>query len=201
MNVDPKDYSMLNPNDYEVRILILSPFKTATTSLLSTFNDTYVIKTHDFDDTFHTNYSHVFLVCRNETDLFVSAFFQDIDNPEFDYYYGDREKVLESDVDDLIDHFNKIDWKKYNHLNVDYYVELIRKYFDVELIRPDVDYNITEKNGTYFIFVRMEKLNHVFEKICIETGLKYDKLTNCNEYQYKWYREKYIEFKEKLNKF
>ena len=109
MNYDnPIDYSYHNPNNYDKRILILSPFKTATTSLLSTFNDTYVIKTHDFDSTFHTNYSHVFLVYRNEIDLYISAFFQDIDNPEFEYYYGDVKDVFRADIIELINHFNNI---------------------------------------------------------------------------------------------
>ena len=184
-----------------MKILILSPFKTATTSLNCTFknNNIDVVKTHSYEKEYHDLYSHVFVVTRNQIDTYISAFFQDIDNPEFEYYFGEKEKVLNSSTEELIEHFNKFDWKSYDHLNKEYYLKLLQDHFDVDiLIDEDEKYRIETKNGMFFILLRCEYLDEVFDEICDRVKIPKIELERHNVASYKWYNEIYLKFKDKM---
>jgi len=179
-----------------MNILILSPFKTGTTSLYATFyeNNINVLKLHDIDHTFHTDYSHVFLLTRERKKLYLSAYFQDIDNPEFEYHYGTQEEVLNADISDIIKHYKKFNFEKYTHLDIKYYLNLLEKYFDVQIedLKDEEKYNVALKNNTYFIFIRLENLSDVFEQVCLQTNLPENiKLQSHNSSQYKWYSDLY----------
>lgn len=190
----------------ELKILILSPFKTGTTTLTATFCNHNIdcMKLHDFDHTFHTDYSHVFLISRNNLELYASAFFQDIANPEFEYYFGTREQVLNADIDTLISHFKKFDWDKYNHLNIDYFIKIIELYFNINLNHDDKliikndKYRLLKNNNTYFIFAKLENLTESFDEICKQSDLPEIKLEEHNFSSYKWYSEVYKKFLCKL---
>lgn len=183
-----------------MKILILSPFKTATTSLLVTFmdNNIPVIKLHGFDETFDTDYTHIFLVSRDKHKLYLSAFFQDIDNPEFEYYYGSQDDVLSASDDELINHYSKFDFTKYEHLNIEHYVDLINKYFNAD-INIDSDYSIDNTTGKYIIHIKLECLDKVFSEVCHLSGLPQLELQSHNSSTYKWYSQVYDRLCIKMN--
>lgn len=187
-----------------MNVLILSPFKTGTTSLFATFksNNVDVIKLHDIDETFHTDYSHIFLITRNQKDLYLSAFFQDIDNPEFEYYFGTQQEVLEADISDLISHFNRFDFSKYSHLDINHYLDLLKKYFKVNIpnLSEDEEFKIVYSNKKYFIFIRLECLDKCFDEVCYVSHLPAFDLETHNSALYKWYSNIYSEFKSKIDK-
>lgn len=184
-----------------MRVLILSPFKTGTSTLLVSFinNNIETVKLHDFNETLSVDYTHVFVVSRNPHDLYISAFFQDIDNPEFEYHYGTKEQILNATTDELISHFNNINWERYNHLNINYFLQLIKTYFNVDLKRNhDEKYKIVKFNNTHFIYASLEYLSETFEEICKLVDLPDIKLENHNSFEYKWYNDIYKNFISKL---
>jgi len=183
---------------------IISPFKTGTTSLNTALFNAGIktLKSHGFNDEISkthppNSFTHIFLLLRDPKSTYLSAYFQDIDIVDYSYYYGDREKVLNADPNELIEHFKSFNWNLFPHVNHDYFYECIEKYFNVNLKRIDEDekFWISEKMGTFFIIIRTEKLNEVIDEVCFRVGLPKLVIEKHNNSQDKWYVKKYEEVK------
>jgi hypothetical protein len=186
-------------------ILILSPYKTTTTTLDRTFKEKYYLnKFHHFREVKSIEqFTHIFILHRKLFDLYTAAYFQDIDVQRYDYYYGTREEVLNASVDDLVNHFLKFDWKKYDYLNVNYHIKSIEDHFKIKLdFQPKKDCQIIKllKSNVHIVIIRVEELNQVFNQVCRMTGLIEMKLKNENCSEDKWYSEKIKLFREELNR-
>jgi hypothetical protein len=189
-------------------IAIISPFKTATTSLNTAFFNLNIrtFKYHGLNDYLvqqnpPNHFTHVFLLIRDPLSTYISAYFQDIDNDYYVYYYGNKEKILSSSIDQLIDHFQSFNWKSFDHVNHEYFYSCIEKYFNVTLKRiENENYWITKANNQHFIVLKTEYLDHEIDNICTQTGLPKLFLEKHNNSEDKWYGKKYKEMKEKILK-
>jgi hypothetical protein len=188
-------------------VAIIAPFKTATTSLNTALFSAGVrtFKYHGFDDELCKIYppegfSHVFLLIRDPLSTYVSAYFQDIDVEGYVYYFGSQERVLETSVDELLEHFRSFMWSEFSHVNHEYFYECIEKYFEVKLKRLDVEesFCVFKKKDRYFVVVRTEELDANIDGICNVTGLPKLTLERHNNSKDKWYFEKYEMMKERL---
>ena len=191
----------------EPYVAIIAPFKTATTSLNTALFNLGIrsLKYHGFNDELAQEYppdkfTHVFLLVRDLTSTYISAYFQDIENEHYLYYYGTKEEVLEASVEELIDHFHSFDWRLFPHVNHDYFYECIQKYFEVELrkLREDEKYYVVENNGRFIVVLRTEFLDESISNICSEVGLPMLNIEKHNNSVDKWYWKKYQEMKERL---
>lgn len=117
-------------------IIVYTPFKTSSSTLIKS------LKLSKIEHKKQHSFGHVSLksqldqspniiisLIRKPSDLFVSAFFQDISFNTYDYHYSlDRNVVLKESTENLVKHFNKIDWESYTHLSIfniiDQYEEL-----------------------------------------------------------------------------
>lgn len=189
-----------------VNILILSPYKTATSTLEKTFKEKYTTnKFHHFYEVKSIEQvTHIFILHRNLFDLYTAAYFQDIDVEKYDYYYGSREEVLNASIDSLVEHFLKFDWKKYDYLDVNYHIKSIEEHFKIKLdfqLKKDCQIMKLNKSNVHISIIKVEELNQVFNQVCRLTGLTDSldlKNTNCSEE--KWYSEKIKPFREELKK-
>lgn len=186
-------------------ILILSPYKTATTTLEKTFKEKYNSnKFHHFKEVESIEqFTHIFILHRNLFDLYTSAYFQDINDKRYDYYYGTKGEVLNASIDDLVNHFLKFDWKKYDYLDVNYHIRSIEDHFKIKLnFQPKKDCHIMKllKSNIHIVIIKVEELNQVFNQVCRMTGLLELKLKNENCSQDKWYSEKIKLFREELKR-
>jgi hypothetical protein len=69
---------------------------------------------------------------RNQGEIYLSAFFQDIDSPNLPYYFGSRTDVLAADAEDLSKHFLKIDWPALRHLQIMENMARVREYTTID---------------------------------------------------------------------
>ena len=198
-----------------MNILISGGFKTGTSTLQTTFNCS---KTHDIYLKDQDDKVDVLIIPFRENEyVFKSALFQDITEPLYDYCpfakgnyldkfenltIEERENIIKNtDVDQLIQHYKKINWKQYEHLNSKYRLETLNKFYGI-----NIDY--TSKNIQVFNLINGENkfkiisfnisiINDIFEELkMIIYGEKKDDiiLKNDNIGNLKWYNTKYNEF-------
>lgn len=157
----------------------------------------------------------IFTIVRNPIDLYKSAYFQDINFKDYPYYFGEKERILNADVDTLINHFKSFSWPDYMYLNIYYCLEAIGKYVNTNLLDYPFDRNkkyqiIKGKNDdgqtVQICILRLDILN---DEPCLLSAIqelysdsdfidRFMKKENINISEDKWYGKKYKEFKEQI---
>ena len=145
-----------------VKIIIITPFKTGSTTLLNILskivncetswghinwykklllNNNFIVRHHaGHSEIKHSNYlikdnifDIWFTIIRKPTDIYLSGYFQDIEKKIYPYYYGDIKKVLKTDYKILLQHFLSFEWNTYNWLNYDFNFNEIYKYTNINI--------------------------------------------------------------------
>lgn len=198
-------------------VVILNPFKAGSSTLEEILNKS----PHIFSKKFHTyspedmkimppeTVSHVIMIYRDPIDLYISAFFEDITKPEYSYYYGSQEKVLNASPDDLINHFKKFPWPIYGWLNYTYYINTIGDTFEIDKsnIVNFISSQDTHKiiNGQYKnnnIVCLLLKTKHLNDSVDVINNVFNVNIKNMEKHrngENMWYGEKYIQFKKRYN--
>lgn len=60
----------------------------------------------------------VITLVRPVRQIYLSAFFQDLTNDSYPYFFGTQEDVLNASIEELVNHFLGIEWESYSHLQV-----------------------------------------------------------------------------------
>lgn len=109
-------------------------FKRASNNLL--------IKGHREDISILNNIKidHLFTSIRQPTEIFASAFFKDIKDIDYPYYY-DKE-VKRENLSDMMDFFLSIPWDQYDWLSYDFNFEQIKKITGIDLWKEPFPKNI-----------------------------------------------------------
>ena len=115
-------------------VLILCMFKVGSCFLEKCLadNDVKHVKLHsyDFDEQIlhpMDKITHVITIFREKKQVYMSAFFEDIDKiDQYEYAFGTQEEIENASIDDLINHFNMQDWSKFRWLNFKYYADWIK---------------------------------------------------------------------------
>lgn len=77
-------------------------------------------------------FERILTLVRPVSEIYVSAFFQNICDPEYDYHYGTRDDVLCASTKSLVDHFMSIQWSSHRHLQPSYNAKSINDYCGVD---------------------------------------------------------------------
>jgi hypothetical protein len=208
-------------NNLEKGILVSGGFKTATCTLQEIFK---CVRTHNIylkNQHLNDGINVVIFPFRNNESVYKSALFQDIIEPAYDYcpfaignflqQYKDvsvdkKQEIIKTvDVDLLIDHYKKINWDKNIHLNNKARLDIINKFYNI-----NIDYNskdiqefklVINNTNFHIISIESDNIEKNFEELKkIVYGVNRDdiKLKNHNLGKHKWYGEKYIEFINRL---
>lgn len=211
------------------KIIVITPFKTGSTTLSKSLKQDgfmivaernqyihylykkykyFVVKGHTAIPRlfFNENKFDVwFTIIRKPTDIYPSAYFQEITNSGHITHYGDKDKVLKADISDMIEHFMKYDWDKMSHTSYSFNFDEIYKYTNVNIMKLSFD----KKKGfsiykspirtTKVVVLTIENINK-YKKVLQMLGLNIKETTiqNRNVSSDKWYSDKYKEFKSKL---
>ena len=207
-------------------IAVFGGFKNATTTLERSLNCKkfhglpFLINQNEFN-----NFEFIIIPFRKNEYVYPSAFFQDIIEPVYGYCpfskgsfldkyinYSIPDKkhiILNTNVNDLYDHYKKFNWDdlidlnnkmRLFHINNHYNINLNYDSNDIQV----VNVNINNKNRTIIGF-DCELLNKNFNKI---KNIIFKENININFQQsnigaQKWYKNKYSEFitllKNKIN--
>jgi hypothetical protein len=60
----------------------------------------------------------IITLIRPQKEIFVSAYFQDIDDTRFPYFFGSRSEVEKASAEVLVEHFLGFDWNACPHLSI-----------------------------------------------------------------------------------
>ena len=155
--IKQKSLSSDNDANKNNKILLITPFKVGSSSLCS-----LLVKSYNYNMTWeshadrYTQYSHNkfvlrghtalddnlinskqfdiwFTIIRKPSDIYISGYFQDIINPVYPYYFGDKNKVLSANPTDILTHFLTFDWTKYAQFSYNFNFSSILKYTGVNI--------------------------------------------------------------------
>ena len=216
-------------------IYIISPYKTLTNTILASFifnnqfpnkqlgenmipeekDGKYIIRLHTDYNTIEYINNHdyetedvtIISVVRDPISQYISGYFQDISSLPINY--GSQEKVVQSSIYEIIDHFNTINFCAIESYNMD---TLFRFYDDVfGFCVFDYDNNdyFTKGYGVYdiknlhnnnikIIIIRSDKLNNCIQDIGKIFNINNMTIINSNLADEKWYSNIYKTFKKTI---
>ena len=201
------------------KVIVMGSFKTGTSSLFSLLKNSNSnikvlsgkhnrrLKKIDFD--------LLVIPVRKHYEIFMSAYFQDITKLSYEYgYHESKDVILNEKCENLISHFLKFDWKKYDHLSpytsINFF-RLITKKEEHERINKiklnnnemfyigEFSNKFTNKKFKVLIigycYLSFQKIQNIFKQLDISITKNFHHSNDGNK---KWYSKKYIEFKENL---
>jgi hypothetical protein len=156
---------------------VYSPFRVSSQTFSLTINSMCGEETCNMCSKTH-NHEHLardvdvfVLPLRNEIDIYPSAYFQDCMSRNYDYFLTDSlEELLETPLDQLIEHFMRFEWNEFYHTNYSTYLTNIEKITGVPIV--------TEFEGPYHVIearkhkIVLFKFNHITDDNAICACLK-----------------------------
>lgn len=170
-------------------------------------NDNFILRGHT-----KLNYSLLqskpfdiwFTIIRKPTDMYMSAYFQDISSKDYPYYFGDDSKVLEEPIQNLMDHFLQYEWNTINECSYQFNFNEIFKYTNINILETPFNiekgYSIYQSpiNQTKVVVLTIEtlpKIKNILHELDIFTSHDFN-VVKENNGDDKWYKNKYRDFKE-----
>lgn len=151
----------------------------------------------------------IFTILRDPTEVYYSAFFQDISTFGYPYYFGTKEEVLKAEIGELVEFFGRFDWEGFEHLDQELGVKNLMEYIgEGEGIKEDGYEIIYGENGIIGCVLQCRILRDKWMMKGIMRLLGYedeivnsiDGIEDCNVSEDKWYGEKYKEFKKAMGR-
>jgi hypothetical protein len=146
---------------------------------------------------------YIFTSIRLPTEIFVSAFFKDIKEKDYPYYYN--KKINRKNLPDMMDFFLSIPWHEYDWLCYDFNFNQIEKLTGINLWKEDFPKNLgykLTKNDNTLIITTHKTLNYNYDqfKDFIKTNLLFNNLdmTRFSYRNYDEFKNLYIEFIDKI---
>ena len=194
-----------------VLVLVFAPYKTGTMSVYNAIKatglDCHRLHGYDYDDQLECppeTVTHIITIDRsNKLEWWLSAFFQDITEPEYPYYYSESETdILNTSPQELLDHFLKWPWAEYRWTNWEYYQNTIYQVFGIELIQGQYGVFNSQKLDIERVahpkvfYINLESLNDCEEDLEKFLGVEFLTIPKTNTGSTKWYAKKYKEVKK-----
>ena len=207
------------------KIIVYTPFKVASCTIVHTLrrlgyivrqqeqgqldkyyrNKYLVIKGHVVDTAstiFSGNkkYDLWITIVRPPSHMYLSGYFQDIENPRYPYYFGDQEKIQNSNSQILMRHFLSFEWNKFRQYSFDYNFSEIKKHTGIDIwnepFNIDQGYQIYESNTDLckkVCVIRFDQINNlrIINKMFNELRIPFIGLQNDNLTSKKWYGKIY----------
>jgi len=189
-----------------IMLQVCGPFKSSTSTWQARFEQIHNIEVwpekHALIQDWKSKVAIVFVPIRDQREIYMSAFFQDIDQPAYDYYFHeDRSVITRTGASDLIAHYNKFSWEDYEHLQ---YTGVLAALGE-DPLQPDERYRVSQsRTGKPTVILFDIKWNNDFETIqsCFQSvaplrAVKENIVAvNSNIGNLKWYAKAYHEFKQ-----
>lgn len=177
---------LIQKNLDEITVSFMDKFDSKMSS-----ND-FLIKGHNTDISILDNIKidYVFTSIRTPTEIFISAFFKDIKNPDYPYYYN--KEVCVDNLSDVMDFFLKQPWHEYNWLCYDFNFEQINKLTGIDLWKEsfpkNLGYNKITNNDTTLMVFTHKVINYNYDsfKNFIGTNLMFN---NLDMSQFRFFNE------------
>ncbi|EMI56487.1 hypothetical protein RSSM_02078 [Rhodopirellula sallentina SM41] len=174
----------------------------------------FTVKCHSGDSTLPEVWSliqrpfqRIITLVRPAREIYLSAFFQNIDDSNYDYHFGSRDSVLNASTQSLADHFMSVPWNRYPHLQFSHNAQAIEEYCGVDyrndfLGFPKTTFHVyhgnTEDGAVMVAVARMNVLRHrrTFCKFIESLGLPFPfrtskiSMLSSNVSASKWYSDK-----------
>lgn len=187
-----------------MRVLIYTPFKTASHTLLELLETQLripTVRTHAFVNNLEFNtktVTHIITMDREDSELWMlSRMFQDIDQPAYPYSFSkSREIILKATPEELLRHFENFDWHEY--INDSTFFNDIKNHYHIVLQKGKYG-TFCNENDVKVFYCSVEKFNASLDQfaeflgLSLETIVQHikDKNTSCE----KWYSELYAKTK------
>lgn len=133
----------------------------------------------------------------------ISAFFQNIARRGHYWYFGGRDSVLNTSIDEIIAHFNSLHTNEIVNNIFPWFAKDSEKYFynstGVSIYNYPFDrergYTIIKENGISIFLYKLEKLHEIRESLTTFLGLPSDiDFLKANIATDKWYNDVYKKF-------
>lgn len=214
-------------------IIIITPFKVGSTSLSLNLKKNYgyveiweqnpswknyidkngiILRGHtdiNYDLLNNKKFDIWFTVIRKPTEIYLSGYFQDIDNKGYKYYYG-KKQTLNANTDTLLNHFMSFEWNKMHQFSFDWNFNEIYKYTGVKIYDEHFDrkkgyaiYKSKIKNIKVCVITLKDlnnKMNQIFNELEISPNDKNINVFHDNLSTNKWYKDKIFDLKKNLPK-
>lgn len=172
-------------------------------------NKKFILRGHDKLDYKLLRYNKFdiwFTIIRKPTDIYLSAYFQDINCKNYPYYFGDENKVLKTPTQELVDHFLKFNWDNFSQCSYFFNFQQIYNFTKIKIMNNT--FNKTKGYSIYkspvrkikVVVLTIESLSKI-QNILSELGFNIEKnIENIkdNNADKKWYSEKYKDFKKNI---
>jgi len=197
-----------------MKIRVLGNFKTGTSSLLN------ILETNESSNDYTLlkgkhiacvkNADTIIVPIRKHYDIFISAFFQDIDKESYRYFYNkNRDIILKEDNIKLVNFFKNIEWDKESHLCFYEVMKHLNKYLIIEdeIIFGQCDKYVLKQfkskddgrlvNVLFikFVYIKKEEVQKIFKDVFNFDIKFYKRFFHSNRGSDKWYSKKYNDFK------
>jgi hypothetical protein len=213
------------------KILLITPFKVGSSSLCSLLvnsynynmswesdanryaqysNNKFILRGHTgLDDKLISanKFDIWFTIIRKPSDIYISGYFQDINNRAYPYCFGDKNKVLSASPTDILNHFLTFDWTKYAQFSYNFNFSSILKYTGVDIwkepFNKETGYTIytSSKRKMKVVVLTLSVLHNNINAVLRELGITRDANTSIpanNISSEKWYGKQYSNVKKIL---
>ena len=214
------------------KIIVFTPFKVASCTIVHTLrrlgyivrqqdqgqldkyykNKYFVVKGHviDTESTIFASdkkYDLWITIVRPPSHMYLSGYFQDIENPKYPYYFGDQQKIQNSNSQVLMKHFLSFPWNKFRQYSFDFNFEEIKKNTGVDIwnepFNIDQGYQIYNSKTDLckkVCVIRFDQINNIsiIAKMFNELRIPFTGLKNDNLSIKKWYCKIYAVMKRLL---
>lgn len=225
------------------KLLVYTPFKVGSSSLSGTMEKTFGIKqiwqnepgrlrnaiirakpfilrghTLDLKDVLSlpdTHFSAWITIIRKPLEMIPSCYFQDIDNPEYPYFFGTRRQVKKTKIQALREAFRGFEWERWPAVSYDFNFARIKAHTGLDLWQEPFDrqkgfmvhksrWGRFERVGV----IRIDKIGdrsalfEFFSRLGLMDKTKSDRSDICvkknNQSRTKWYGRVYERFTSEL---
>jgi hypothetical protein len=154
----------------------------------------------------HNNFDIWITIIRKPTDIYPSTYFQDIISKSYPYYFGDKDTVLKASTSDLVEHFLKFKWDKFDQCSYFFNFNEIYNYANVNILKNSFDkkkgysiYNSSDRKIKVLVITieSLSKICDILSELGINSTTKVENI-KVNVADDKWYNEKYKDFKKNI---
>ncbi len=155
----------------------------------------------------------IITLVRPVREIYLSAFFQDITNATYPYFFGTKEEILKASIEELAHYFLSIEWESYPHLQTNCNALQIKSYCGVDYSRdfiPEASrsfrvYTGASSDGAVQVAVARTSIlsdarqyASFIKALKLPQAVRVQKLSNStsNVSADKWYAEKYAAVKK-----
>lgn len=176
-------------NTQNMQVLIATPFKCGSMSLLNTLLKMGIEAERFHDLQFTKQPTHIIIVDREVgPGWWLSGLFQDIDNPAYPYYFStSQEEILKTTPDVILAHFHKFNWAEMPQFQIEPILAQVEEIFGLEI----KEHGVYKVDGRQILFTSLDQFVNDTSIISNFLGIGDIVLERDNIGSTKWYAPVY----------